>query len=148
MRSPRNLLELYYASVGRGASLLLNLPPDRRGRIHENDVRSLREFRRLLDATFATNLAGAMLADGVLDLGRPVTFNVVRLREDIALGQGVETLALDQWQDGRWNEFAAGTSIGNCRLVRTAPVTTTKVRARTTPGAMLMEVALFAEATR
>jgi len=57
VRSPQNLVELYYASVGRGASLLLNLPPDRRGRIHESDVRSLKEFRRILDATFSTDLA-------------------------------------------------------------------------------------------
>jgi len=41
VRTPENLMELYQASVGRGASFLLNLPPDRRGQIHENDVRSL-----------------------------------------------------------------------------------------------------------
>jgi alpha-L-fucosidase len=57
VRDPLNLLDLYYKSVGRGASFLLNLPPDRRGRIHENDERSLRGFRALLDATFAENLA-------------------------------------------------------------------------------------------
>jgi alpha-L-fucosidase len=57
VKTPARLLQIYYASVGRGACLNLNLPPDRRGRIHENDLASLREFRRLLDATFATNLA-------------------------------------------------------------------------------------------
>ncbi len=57
VRSPANLLKIYYESVGRGANLILNIPPDRRGRIHENDVKSLREWRRLLDATFAKNLA-------------------------------------------------------------------------------------------
>ncbi len=57
VKTPRQLVDLYYSSVGRGASLLLNLPPDRRGRIHENDARSLAEFRRILDATFATDLA-------------------------------------------------------------------------------------------
>ena len=36
---------------------MLNLPPDRRGRIHENDARTLREFRGIIEATFATNLA-------------------------------------------------------------------------------------------
>jgi alpha-L-fucosidase len=56
VKTPGQLLDIYYASVGRGACLNLNLPPDRRGRIHENDVASLREFRRRLDATFATNL--------------------------------------------------------------------------------------------
>ena len=57
VKTAQQLVDLYYSSVGRGASFLLNLPPDRRGRIHENDARSLREFRRIIDATFATNLA-------------------------------------------------------------------------------------------
>jgi alpha-L-fucosidase len=62
VRSPRNLIDLYYASVGRGGSFLLNLPPDRRGKIHENDAKSLREFRKIIDATFATDLARAAKA--------------------------------------------------------------------------------------
>lgn len=57
VKTPARLLEIYYASVGRGCCLNLNLPPDRRGRIHENDIASLREFRRILDTTFAQNLA-------------------------------------------------------------------------------------------
>ena len=57
VRSPDNLLDLYMQSVGRGASFLLNLPPDRRGRIHERDAASLREFRRRLDRLLAANLA-------------------------------------------------------------------------------------------
>jgi len=62
VRSPHDLLDLYYKSVGRGASLLLNVPPDRRGRIHWNDERSLRAFRALLDATFAEDLARSAVA--------------------------------------------------------------------------------------
>jgi len=57
VRTPENLVDLYFKSVGRGASLLLNLPPDRRGRIHENDVASLRGLRKILDATFSRDLA-------------------------------------------------------------------------------------------
>ncbi len=57
VKTPAQLLDLYYKSVGRGACLNLNLPPDRRGLIHEQDVQSLREFRRILDATFARDLA-------------------------------------------------------------------------------------------
>jgi alpha-L-fucosidase len=57
VKTPAKLLDIYYKSVGRGACLNLNVPPDRRGQIHENDLRSLREFRRILDETFATDLA-------------------------------------------------------------------------------------------
>jgi alpha-L-fucosidase len=57
VKSPAQLLDIYYKSVGRGACLNLNIPPDRRGHIHEDDVRSLREFQRIVQATFAENLA-------------------------------------------------------------------------------------------
>src|SRR5881396_2175130 len=57
VKTPQQLVDLHYSSIGRGASFLLNLPPDRRGRIPENDAQSLREFRQIIDATFATNLA-------------------------------------------------------------------------------------------
>jgi alpha-L-fucosidase len=57
VRAPENLLDLYFKSVGRGAVLLLNVPPDRRGLVHEADVRALRGFRALLDQTFAANVA-------------------------------------------------------------------------------------------
>lgn len=57
VKSLDKLLDIYYNSVGRNSVLLLNIPPDRRGLIHENDARRLREFRKVLDATFAENLA-------------------------------------------------------------------------------------------
>ena len=57
VRSPENLLELYYSSVGRNSNLLLNVPPDRRGLLHENDVKSLLAFRELLNKEFETDLA-------------------------------------------------------------------------------------------
>ena len=57
VRSPENLLELYYSSVGRNSNLLLNIPPDRRGLLHENDVRSLLAFRYLLNKEFETEIA-------------------------------------------------------------------------------------------
>lgn len=56
VKTPEQLLDIYLTSVGRGSVLLLNMPPDRRGLIHENDVESLKGFRELLDKTFANNL--------------------------------------------------------------------------------------------
>jgi len=57
VRSLEELLHIYYGSVGGNSQLLLNLPPDRRGRIHENDVQRLKELGDVLRATFATDLA-------------------------------------------------------------------------------------------
>jgi alpha-L-fucosidase len=181
VKTPQQLFDLYCDSVGRGATLLLNIPPDRRGQINEKDVESLRDFRRILDATFASDLArGAKVTasntrgnetrfspanvvgghrgkywstdDSVtapelfLDLGKPTTFNLVRLREYLPLGQRIEQFALDVWKDGQWNDFATGTSIGNCRLVRGPTITTTKVRLRITKAPVcpaLAEMGLF-----
>jgi alpha-L-fucosidase len=57
VKSPQELVDLYYRSVGLNCVLLLNVPPDRRGLFHETDVETLGEFRRVLDETFAVNLA-------------------------------------------------------------------------------------------
>lgn len=57
VKSPEKLFEIYLSSVGRGSVLLLNIPPDRRGLFHEEDVKSLRGFKQLLDTEFKTNLA-------------------------------------------------------------------------------------------
>jgi alpha-L-fucosidase len=61
-------VDLYYKSVGRNGVLLLNLPPDRRGLIHERDVQSLKQFKSAIDATFKENLAlGKMATMTVVD---------------------------------------------------------------------------------
>ena len=50
-------MNIYYSSVGNGCNLLLNVPPDRRGRFHEIDCARLIELRKVLDATFKEDLA-------------------------------------------------------------------------------------------
>ena len=57
VKSLQQLLDVYYMSVGRNGTLLLNVPPDRRGLFHENDVERLQEFRSVLDETFQHDLA-------------------------------------------------------------------------------------------
>ena len=57
VKSLSQLLNIYYNSVGRNATWLLNFPIDRRGLIHENDVKAMKELKVTLDQTFADNLA-------------------------------------------------------------------------------------------
>lgn len=62
VKTPEELFDIYLTSVGRGSVLLLNIPPDKRGLIHENDVKSLKGFKQLLDEAFSNNLTeGAKL---------------------------------------------------------------------------------------
>jgi alpha-L-fucosidase len=119
-----HLLDIYYMSVGGNAQLLLNIPPDKRGRIHENDVQRLKELGNRLNATFAVNLAEGAKTEMVFDLtavdgidrrgratgymkrgvdvfscalGEARSFNVAMLMEDIRQGQHVDAFAFDVW---------------------------------------------------
>jgi len=62
VKTPEKLLDIYFSSVGRNSLLLLNIPPDRSGLLHENDVQNLQLFKKKLDDIFATNyLSGAKI---------------------------------------------------------------------------------------
>lgn len=56
VKSLDELLDIYYRAVGGNAVFLLNIPPDRRGLVHENDARRLREMGQVLETTFKENL--------------------------------------------------------------------------------------------
>src|SRR5262249_17926848 len=56
VRSPENLVELYFQSVGRNSLMLLNVPPMPSGEFHPADVASIKGFRQRIDQIFAENL--------------------------------------------------------------------------------------------
>jgi alpha-L-fucosidase len=182
-----DLMDLYYKSVGRGASFLLNVPPDRRGQFADADVQSLAQFGMARASTFATNLAAGAQATAsnvrsndrqfsagnllnqsrnaywatdddvttpevTLTFARPVTFNVIRIREYIPLGQRVAAFTVETENKGVWRQVAEATSIGNCRLVRLpGEVTAAKVRLRITDSPAcpaLSQFGLFHETAR
>ncbi|HUZ06694.1 MAG TPA: discoidin domain-containing protein [Candidatus Paceibacterota bacterium] len=64
-RSLSQLFDIYFTSVGRNANLILNLSPDRRGLIPDDQLEALSRLSQLVNDTFATNLAagGKLTAD-------------------------------------------------------------------------------------
>ncbi len=70
VKSPERLMRLYDESVGRGTNLNLNIPPDRRGRIADPDLASLKSFGDALRASFATDLARKAVASASDTRGR------------------------------------------------------------------------------
>ncbi|MBB3879245.1 alpha-L-fucosidase [Sphingomonas pseudosanguinis] len=62
VRSPENLVGYFDTSVARGTNMNLNLPPDRRGRIPDQDVKILKSFGDAIRASFATDLAKGAVA--------------------------------------------------------------------------------------
>jgi alpha-L-fucosidase len=147
-KSLDRLLEIYYKSVGRNCVLLLNVPPNRDGRLDDADVTRLHEFRGALDAIFNTDLArgahatadtvrgddpsysAAQVLDGdlatywaggralTLDLPTETEFNVIRIQEPIALGQRVGAYRVEVWENGGWRAVSRGTTIGHKKLDR------------------------------
>lgn len=69
VKTPQELTDIYYKSVGRNAVLLLNLPPDQRGLIHETDAQALKDFKEIIDETFSVDMAR----------GKPISANNYRL---------------------------------------------------------------------
>lgn len=115
-KSLRQLVEIFLNSVGRNSVLLLNIPPDTKGRIADADVARLREFKAWIDANLTDNLAGEInnLTVGIKSGG---TVNCVVLGEDISKGQHVENFTVEGLIDGQWHELAAGTTIGRKRIL-------------------------------
>ena len=62
-KSAATLVDYYYSSVGRNGNMLLNLSPDTRGLIPDDQLASLRQMAQVVNNTFARDLAeGAILA--------------------------------------------------------------------------------------
>ncbi len=161
VKSLEKLLTIWYESVGRNSLLLLNVPPDDRGRIDPVDSARLMEFRAALDEIQAVNYAEgakgtatavrgkafneAKMFDGVEDtywatpddvtsasveivLPEERTFNRIMLQEYIPLGQRVEAFTVEIPEGDGWKEIASETTIGYKRILRVAPVTTSRIR--------------------
>lgn len=181
VKSPEKLLKVWFDCVGRGANLILNVPPDRSGRIRQPDISSLQGFKELRESLLAKDFAAgtktsgpsrgnddkfspAKLTDSDIEsywtvddgnttpsaeiqFGKATTFDVVRLREQIRLGQRVDSFALDGWIDNNWKEIHQGKTIGNQVLARLAtPITTERLRIRITGSAAvpcLSEISVY-----
>jgi len=126
------LMDIYYQSVGRNSVLLLNVPPDRRGLIHENDVARLAEFGREVKRRFGKPIAQATGKGMLVALALPgaTTINHAVVMEDIRQGERVEGYTIEGLVAGDWKPLAAGRVIGHKRIHRFDPVTVTAVRLR------------------
>ncbi|MFG2749651.1 alpha-L-fucosidase [Streptomyces xanthophaeus] len=144
LKSREHLLAVWYRSVGLGAGLLLNVPPDRTGRIDPADRARLLEFSGELARRFARPARATLAAgpDGevVARFTAPVLLDHVELAEELTHGQfvtGHEVLA-----DGQ--VIASGRTVGVRRVHAFAPVEVTRLTVRLTgPGGRLAAVTGF-----
>jgi alpha-L-fucosidase len=145
-KTAEQLTELYRTSVGRNAVLLLNVPPDKAGKVDDADVASLTAFGRAVARTYGHDLlAGARpaalartLTDGRLDtswspphgattgslefrLPAGTAFDQVRLGEDVRHGQHVQEFTVEVHDGTSWTTLAEGTTIGYARILTVTP---------------------------
>jgi len=112
------LLEIYYRSVGRGAQLLLNMPPDRTGHIPPADAARAKAFGDVVRRRFGSSVAERAGAgrEIVLSLRQPALVDHVVLEEDLAGGERVREYWLEGLADGQWIPLGTGTAIGHKRI--------------------------------
>jgi len=136
VKSLNHLTDIYFKSVGYNSVLLLNIPPDLRGLINENDVQRLKEFSSYLKKTFARNyvLKGNEAWHGTsgtvrqYDIQKDALVNAFMIQEDISKGQRIESFLVEAYKDGSWIHMAEGTTVGYKRLVRFSDTRPERIR--------------------
>jgi alpha-L-fucosidase len=157
VKSPQKLMDIYCTSVGRNGVMLLNIPPDKDGLISKSDIKNLQDWKQLRDETFKHNLLKpariqsgnglnikALLDDQYktywtttgkdstatieFDLPAPVSFDMLQLQENIAVGQRIEKFVLEYNDGTQWKEIVMGTTVGFKRIIGFDAVTSDKVR--------------------
>jgi len=128
VRTADRLVDLYLRSVGRNGKLLLNVPPTREGLLHATDVTRLMEFGDRRRSLFAEDLAagkrprwtvGATNGTGTIDLGRTLSFGIVRLEEPIDRGQQIARYSLHgAGPDRVFRPLSGGATVGYARIDR------------------------------
>ncbi len=140
VRTPENLMDIYFSSVGMNSVWLLNIPPDKRGLIHEADSVSLMKFADMKREMFSDNKIVSPLKKnwkvtefpGSKEFAVDGDFSVIELAEDITLGQRVEKFSVEVCANGAWTKIAEGTTIGYKRLLRLPQVTQDAEKIRVT----------------
>lgn len=143
-----NLTEIYYRSVGRNGTMLLNFPVDDRGLIHPTDSANAVQFHQRIQQELGNNLlfnkkqpatdgnfetysilkAGSSIE---LRLPRATSLNRILLQEYIPLGQRVKAFKIEYFDGKQWLALDPGeetTTIGYKRILRFPTVRARRLR--------------------
>ena len=146
VRTAKNLVNLYYQSVGNNSLLLLNIPPNRDGLLYQNDIDTIKKFRAILNESFKNNLAkdkvNRKLTDKnlgsyitikrnsplIIQLGKIVTLDRALFQENITNGQHISEVMLEYWDKTDWKLVKKFTTIGFKKLLRFNTISTSKLK--------------------
>ena len=157
VKSLEKLIDIYFNSVGLNSSLLLNIPVDTRGLIHENDTKRLYELNNYIRNTFSNNffMESKMYFNGIshpvdklidnkisticpfktklnnvieISLNENKIIDIFKISENINLGQRVKKFRLQALMDDIWVTIEEGTTIGSKRLIKFDPIELKKLK--------------------
>ena len=125
-----NLVDMYYKSVGRNATLIMGLTPDPDGLLPEPDVQRLKEWGEEINRRFSNPLASTKGEGKVLELKlkESLPVNHVIIQEDIAKGERIRNYEIEGYSGGRWITLANGESIGNKRIEKFDTIKLSRLR--------------------
>lgn len=140
-RTAKQLADIYFNTVGGNASLLLNVPPDKNGLISKREIRTLKEFTRLIKEPFESEIKNfeaytvSQNGERTADLTKPIHFEnddfslklktekaeevrTISICEDIRFSQRVERFEIWAKKNGGYQKLSENTVIGTKKIVR------------------------------
>ncbi|WP_054027499.1 alpha-L-fucosidase [Bacillus sp. FJAT-28004] len=128
--SLEQLMDIYYRSVGHGATLLLNVTPDNRGLMPEADVNRVIAFGNEVRRRFDHSLAEMSGEGEVIELELPENLIIDHIitMEDIAYGERVHDYRIEAHSGNDWIEIIRGSAIGHKKIDHFNPISTDRIR--------------------
>ena len=130
--SLKELMKLYYLSVGRGCVLLINTSPDTTGLIPQKDAARLKEFGEEIERSFGHPIATTSGSSSMITLKLPKGKNIdhLMLMEDIKFGERTRSFVTEVYTQHQWKQVFTGSSIGHKLILQFPAVTATAARLR------------------
>ena len=143
LKSVEHLLGIYYRSVGYGANLLLNIPPDSTGLLDERDCQRLLEFAKAVRQRFAAPIPGTIQQEGTsvsIRFDTSISFDHLVLQEDLNNGQWVNGYRIYNGE----KLITQGHTIGHKKIEAFPTIQTDQIQmVLNTPAARLSSVTAF-----
>lgn len=130
VKSLDELMGLYYYSVGRGANLLLNIGPDRRGLLPDKDASRLLEFGDTLRKRFGSPIASLQQCEAqekgrwVYEPKSPILLDHVVIEEDLAHGERIMSFRISVLtsKSRKWITVYEGKHVGHKAICQFPPI--------------------------
>lgn len=141
VKTVQELVDIYGMSIGRGANMLINIGPDRRGHLPECDGRALVGMGKAVQvreqSPFATLDDFQVSEDGTTwiynnDRGAQSTCNLIIIQEDLTDGEAAKRYAIDinGFEKGRFISMHLGMTIGHKQIIHLPRCHASKIRLR------------------